>query len=96
MLVAEATVEYVPATQFVHDGLLVGDHVPAAQFEQELAPADDHRPAAQGVQDNAAAAENDPPGQLEHTVPLTNVPAGHVLIEQAGPLHIEELQTQTP
>jgi hypothetical protein len=94
--VAKATVEYVPATQFVHDTLLAEDHEPAAQFEQELAPAGDHRPAAHKVHDKAPEAENDPAVQLEHPLPSTNVPAPHVLIEQAGPLHAEELQTQTP
>jgi len=95
--VAETTVEYVPATQFVHDALLAEDHVPGAQFEHDVAPEGDHCPAAHSVHDKAPAeAENDPAKQLEHTVLLTNVPAEHGLIEQAGPLHIEELQTQTP
>ena len=94
---AETTSEYVPATQFVHDVLLAEDHEPAAQLEQELAPAGDHRPAAQRVHDEAPAeAENDPAVQFEHPLPSTNVPTGHTPIEQAGPLHAEELQTQTP
>jgi len=95
--VAETTLEYKPATQFVHDALLAADHVPGAQFEQEVAPEGDHRPAAHSVHDKAPAeTEIEPAVQLEHPVPSKNVPAGHVLIEQAGPLHIEELQTQTP
>jgi hypothetical protein len=80
ILVAKSTVEYVPATQFVHEALLPEDHEPAEHRVHEALLTD---------------AENDPAVQLEHPVPLKNVPAKQ-LIEQAGPVHAEELQTQTP
>jgi len=87
-----------PTGQFVHEALPAAeDHEPGRQFMQEVAPEGNHCPAAHNVHEKAPAeAETNPAGQFEHLVPSKNVPAKHVLIEQAGPVISEELQTQTP